>query len=250
MKKTLSSILHKLGLSHGVRHQILHSNPFKDKRRIFSERGMSPKIILDIGAFDGRTAVIYNKYFPHAKIYAFEPFPESFERLRELQTTKPNIKPIMMAVDEICGKKRLFVNDSTQTNSFYPSSSIGNSEISSLRSKKILEVDTTSLDSFVKEQKAESVDILKIDVQGAEMPILYGSKNLLQDGLIAMIYAEVLFAPLYEVLYPPPLIFSYLYEKNYMVYGFYDMSYSKINGNLLQADVLFVHRDVFYMKDK
>ena len=38
-------------------------------------------VILDIGAFNGNTALKYKKLFPLSRIYSFEPFPESFSEL-------------------------------------------------------------------------------------------------------------------------------------------------------------------------
>ena len=59
-----------------------------------------------------------------------------------------------------------------------------------------VEVETTTLDSFCQLEKVEQIDFLQIDAQGAELPILQGSFQILQNSVLA-IHTEVSFSPLY-----------------------------------------------------
>lgn len=56
-------------------------------------------------------------------------------------------------------------------------------------------VETTSLDHFIEMNKINSVDFIKIDIQGAELDVFKGGINTLKDTVF--IVSEVEFIPLY-----------------------------------------------------
>ena len=53
-------------------------------------------------------------------------------------------------------------------------------------------VHTITLDSFVKKNKIQSIDILKIDIEGSEYELLKGAKNTLNKNKIKIILVEIL----------------------------------------------------------
>lgn len=61
---------------------------------------------------------------------------------------------------------------------------------------KTIEIKTTTLDDY-SHQKNINFDVIKIDVQGGELPILKGGIHLLQNSIIAVV-AEVEFVELYQ----------------------------------------------------
>lgn len=52
---------------------------------------------------------------------------------------------------------------------------------------KILKLKTNTLDNFCKDNKIKKIDILKIDVEGSELKVLEGSKNILHKTNIIQI---------------------------------------------------------------
>jgi hypothetical protein len=68
-----------------------------------------------------------------------------------------------------------------------------NLEVAMLKSSAI--VDTVSLDFFVDNNDIETVDFIKIDIQGAELDVFIGGIRTLQD--VTVIVSEVEFIPLY-----------------------------------------------------
>jgi FkbM family methyltransferase len=60
---------------------------------------------------------------------------------------------------------------------------------------KVIEIPTTSLDTWADANNIKGVDFIKLDVQGAELDILKGGRKLLQN--ILGIETEVEFVPLY-----------------------------------------------------
>ena len=57
---------------------------------------------------------------------------------------------------------------------------------------KKYKVKTMTLDNFVKKKKINSIDILKIDIEGSEYELLKGAKNTLKRNKIKIILVEII----------------------------------------------------------
>lgn len=122
----------------------------------------NPKVIVDLGANVGDTAIFYSILFPEAKIFAVEPNPQVYAKLEENTKDFPNIRICKYAVSDKTGKIDLYFGDS------HLGSSIKQRE----QNKNSIEVDVYSLEDFyikgnIKEI-SEKIDILKFDIEGAE----------------------------------------------------------------------------------
>ena len=58
------------------------------------------------------------------------------------------------------------------------------------------EITLVSLDGWASEAGVEAIDIMKLDVQGAELEVLKGARGLL--GGVRLIELEVAFNPIYK----------------------------------------------------
>jgi FkbM family methyltransferase len=125
----------------------------------------NPKIILDIGANIGDTAIFYSILFPGAQIFAIEPNPSVHERLGLNTAQFPNIKICKCAVADTTGKIDLFVGGSH----------LGSSIKAREQNTQSISVDVFSLEDFCKMQNLSKVDILKFDIEGAEENLLKSS---------------------------------------------------------------------------
>ncbi len=118
-----------------------------------------PDIIIDAGANIGLASVLYAIQFPSAKIYAIEPAPDNFELLQLNLEKYPNIHPINCAIMDSDGKGTLVD---------YTGSTLGYQvEIS----KKQGTVQCYSLDTICKKFGIDHINLLKMDVEGAEASI-------------------------------------------------------------------------------
>jgi len=104
--------------------------------------------IFDIGAYIGEVASKYAGIFPNAHIYAFEPFPESFEKLTS-KSKNTLIKPYNCAVSDNVGSTKLYVNADPSCNSFFPRPT-DSKRYYSEEAKNIghIEVSNTTVDHF------------------------------------------------------------------------------------------------------
>jgi len=148
----------------------------------------NPKIILEIGSRDAIQSIEFSKLFPKAKIYAFECYPPCIRTCIKNTKSFKNIEIIQKAIfnknDEI---------------SFYPlSKNIGSgsvlkvnddSPIHYLSPIKKITVEATRIDTWAKEKGIKKIDLVWIDLQGAEYEAFEGMGEYLQN--IQAIYTEV-----------------------------------------------------------
>ncbi len=154
-----------------------------------------PKVIVDLGANVGDTAIFYSILFPEAKIFSVEPNPAVWEKLEKNTEKFPNIKICKYAVSDKTGKIDLYFGDSH----------LGSSIKSREQNKNSVEVEVYSLEDFYKKENlekiSEKIDILKFDIEGAE-EFLLGSaflkKNVLQ--IAGEIHDDLTSVPMLEKL--------------------------------------------------
>lgn len=129
--------------------------------------------IIDIGAHIGvYTVLVAEKVGETGKIIAIEPEPRNYEQL--LKNIKinnfRNIIPLNIALFNHEGYEKLFLSSFSSSHSLSPKKDT----ISSI------EVPVKTLDNLLKELNFNTVDIIKIDTEGAEIPILKGAEKTLK----------------------------------------------------------------------
>ncbi len=241
----IKKLIKKLLLSQG--YEIRKQSYYKEKDAFDYQKMLLEKFkgidqvqtIFDVGAYDGQTALHYASLFPKAQVYAFEPFPESFQQASELTKQEARIKPYPMAVSSSEGKALLNVNEFAPTNSLLASNKIGNNVDNLTQTKRTEEVNTISLDTFCTNENVTFIDILKMDIQGGELEALKGATKLLEAQKIGIIYTEVEFVSIYK---DQPLfsdIELYLRQFGYRLYRIMNM-HADEQGQLLWADAIFL----------
>ncbi len=135
----------------------------------------SNSVCIDIGANIGYFTILMAKTAISGRVYAFEPIPLNASLLRasvELNELD-NVEIIESAVGATDGQTTL----SQSTDGAY--SSIRNTARKAV--ERLIHVPITTLDTFVRERSLYSIDVLKVDVEGAEGLVLMGSQELLRD---------------------------------------------------------------------
>ena len=196
-------------------------------------------VIFDVGAHLGVTYTKYRKFFPRAEIHLVEPFAASAERLRSQTKNDPCSYLHQIALSNHDGERTLHVNAASSTNSL---SSLRMSASSTWNSNKLkqvgkITVDVLTLDRLCKEIDIKFIDILKIDVQGAELSVLQGAKNLLENQRIGLLQFEFIVVDTYENQDPFSEYLALLESYNYQLIDIYQPL--RRNGQLLQFDLLF-----------
>jgi FkbM family methyltransferase len=153
-------------------------------------------VVLDCGANVGQMATGLRRLYPDAEIYAFEPVRSVFQELkRESATIK--VHPVCAAVADSCGKATIHLTTSHEANSLLDYQE-GNPCAQWTWVVGTETVDTITLDEWCAQAgvKPDRVDVIKLDVQGAELRALYGARKLLRS--VKAILLEVSFVPIYK----------------------------------------------------
>lgn len=126
---------------------------------------------LDIGANRGDWATAFLKVFPHSKVICFEPDPLSKQYFQVLLDRFPSLELHNIALAERNGNTILYTRDEVWG---------GASIVSRARSgfNRKINVELVTLDSFM-DSRELFPDVIKIDVEGAEMLVLQGGINTL-----------------------------------------------------------------------
>jgi len=197
-------------------------------------------VIFDIGANVGSTCLRYKQLFPSSKLHAFEPFPATLEQLRNRLADIDGVQVHPFGLTDVSGSRSFYANASHGTNSLLGTAS----GVDDVWGKGLLETQETfklpfrTIDEFVEENGIPRIDLLKLDIQGAELMALQGATRMLQEKRIGLIYTEILVAPSYEAQPHPHQLLKLLYEHGFRLHNLYNLN-SK-GGQLRQMDAIFV----------
>lgn len=185
-------------------------------------------LAFDVGANFGQTVVKLRKVFPSAKIVSFEPIPATFPKLLATAGDDPNVECVMSAVGDFEGEAQITTTgQGTLHTHLQPEA-------------PTVTVKVLTVDGFCAARGIQHIDLLKIDTEGFEMPVLRGAKRMLESGAVSMVLAECEFTP--NATEPHGDFFeiaAYLMPLGYRVAAFYC---GGVDGNGWRwGDALFMH---------
>jgi FkbM family methyltransferase len=126
--------------------------------------------VADCGSFDGKTSIDFaRRVGPAGKVFAFEPSPENRKRIRRNLKSQNvgNVKIVAKAVSAEVGSVRFSAGDA------------GSSRISENESD--IEVPTVSLDHFIRKSGGLRLDVVSLDIEGAEPEALRGARRVIRE---------------------------------------------------------------------
>lgn len=152
------------------------------------ERILKPGMVfLDVGAHAGYFSLLAARQVgPHGSVFAFEPAPTNFELLQRniaLNGYK-NISAFPIAGAENSARMKLSLD--AKGNDRH--SLVLVEEPGSMQNT--VEVDTISIDDFLERSDVNTVDLMKIDAEGAECAILRGLRRSLTEGKVRRLVFE------------------------------------------------------------
>lgn len=149
--------------------------------------GQSP-IIFDVGAHVGEYSNRIMKLTPRARVYAFEPHPKTFARLR-----RDAVEHGYTALNVGCGDRRgsLSLYDYSDDDGS-PHASLYREVIEALHRGRAVEhrVELIVLDDFIAEHGISKVNLVKIDTEGYELKVLEGLRRAIAHDMIDAIQFE------------------------------------------------------------
>jgi FkbM family methyltransferase len=212
-------------------------NPFLEMRRLV--QAANP-IIFDVGAHHGHISLNYRRLFPTATVYAFEPFPESYAILKKNTSADPMIKAFNFGFSDVAGPKLFSSNTSSATNSLFESDDRGTGIWGEglLETSRRITANFVTIDRFIAEGNIPTIDILKLDVQGAEYLVLKGAEQSIAASRIGLVYSEIITQPTYKNQKQLHEMLGIFHHYGFELHNIFELSTTK-DGRLRQIDAIF-----------
>jgi FkbM family methyltransferase len=144
-------------------------------------------VFIDIGANIGYFSIIASKRVAsNGKVYSFEPTDKTYERLRQslILNNCNNVHTYQVALSDKCEQREF----TTSTDGFDAYNSLGSPSQGASFSKDI--VQTQTFDFFQKEHNIPTPTLIKIDVEGWEIPVIEGMKETLEKANAPFLIVE------------------------------------------------------------
>src|SRR5882762_5614149 len=173
----------------GLLDERLLNGGFETAEIKFVERYLKPgMVVMDIGAHHGLYSLLAAKCVGGSgRVCSFEPSPRERKYLKRnlIINHCRNVTVESIALGSGAGRTELFVveGDKDCCNSLRPPSE-------QVRSQKV-PVEIQALDEYLKNERIDKVDFIKLDVEGGELEVLRGAGQLLRSPDRPVILAEV-----------------------------------------------------------
>jgi len=177
-------------------------------------------IVLDIGANMGQYACRLNKILDNGTIYSFEPFMTNYDALVKMKKILKlkHVEPFHFALSDKKGKTKLLIPVVDNSLVVGTQAVLSEYQTDNFENVNYIEeyVETITIDDFVDDHHLTCVEFIKIDTEGAEIPILEGGQETIRQ-----------FLPVLSVeTHPENKGLDFLYNMGYL-------PYILINGNLV-----------------
>lgn len=204
---------------------------FRDRLAGDDLRELCPnaRLVIDAGAGDGEFVRRAREIWPTARIHSFEPSSRFNQRLKQVDERHEVHR---VALGDSKGEVTLNLTHGPESNSllgFLPDGPL-------CKVHQVIGTERVQQDRL-DNRVSERVDVLKMDVQGAELNVLDGSERILRECR-PIIYTEVAFQQQYE---GQPLIAdvdAYLEQRGYRRLYLYSSPMPDIWG-----DAIYVHEE-------
>jgi len=207
------------------------------------------KTIFEFGSRYGEDTSEFAKKYSQAKIFAFECNPNTLAVCREKLSKYKNVILTEKAVTEEDKIVPFYAIDKDKTKTSWFDGNQGASSLLIASGKykveeyvqKMCRVEGISLFTFMQKNNIPTIDLLWMDIQGAELMALKGLKEKISD--VKIIHLEVEFLEVYQNQSLFEEVKIYLTNRNFSFVGF-------SNKGEYSADAIFVNNDLINKKNK
>ena len=194
-----------------------------------------PETIIDIGSNKGQFILLMEQIFPNKIVYSFEPIIEMINKQKKFFKYKKNITFHNLALgSSICSKEFLITSRMDSSSFLKVASNTNKSKNYSVIEKRDIKVST--LDEILLNEIFLYPLLIKMDVQGYELEVLKGAKNLLKKTDYLLL--EVSENEMYQNQPTEKIIIEYLKDLNFEIFKANNWLSIK-NTNFKQRDILF-----------
>jgi len=184
-----------------------HGYDIKTKK-IFKQILRSDSNAIDVGCHKGEILDLILKYAPHGKHFGFEPIPLLYQNLVTKYQSKSSCTISPIAASNQKGTSSFNYVVSNPSYSGIKKRSYDNAS----EKDEIITVDTNLLDNLI--PSSHKIDLIKIDVEGGEMLVLEGAKNIIKASQPVIVFEHGLGASDYYEKGPED-VYLFFSELNY-----------------------------------
>lgn len=191
-------------------------------------RGFEPRVIFDVGAFEGRFCRMARRIWPHSQIMMFEANREK-EPILTSVASQENAELKMSLLGSIDDKEVEF---------FVMERGSSVLEENSPQKRNIIKTKTSRLDTISGDLQP---DFLKLDVQGFELQVLLGAEKALQSAEAVMMEVSLI-----EINKGAPLFaetVGFMANRGFEVADIMEIHRRPLDKATNQVDLFFVKSD-------
>jgi FkbM family methyltransferase len=139
-------------------------------------------VIFDVGANVGNWTSELLKAVPGVRnVVMFEPQPSCWPALEKIRSDRVTFE--QRAVSDTCGTLTLWANRNPEISSLYEEAGGG-------PNSRPVTVETTTIDDFIAACGFDTVDYIKIDVEGHELAVIKGARRSLEQRIVKALSFE------------------------------------------------------------
>lgn len=196
------------------------------------DAGFDARVIVDVGAYVGKFAQMVQTVWPASRVIMFEPQPDKQAGLEALVRSNPHIALRQAVLGATTGEDIEFrLHESASSMKQFRS----DPGVPSLKLK------TIALDEALQGTPFEKPDLVKIDVQGAEMEVIAGGQRTIDAAQAVILELSVVEeysgAPLFHEM------INFMGQRGFRVYDICTIWRNSINKSMIEADVIFARPD-------
>ena len=162
------------------------------------------KTILDVGARDLTESIVLSEKYPNSKVISFECNPQTLPICRENSKNHLNIELIDKAVNDYNGTCKFYPINPSKTETTWEDGNPGASSLFIANGtypfekyvQDEIEVECVRIDTTLQERNIDKVDIIWMDLQGAELIALKSLGDILKN--VSIICTETEMNPMYR----------------------------------------------------
>lgn len=180
--KIVNLLLSSQGFGSGAR--VESSGEIEAVARLFNHRVNERLTIFDVGANRGEYCKRILNTFPNCTIFAFEPSPTTFSLLEKNLEDEPRVKVFDFGLGENMEQRSLY-----KESQYAKIGSLTKLNVSDDRYTENVSIRT--IDQVAEDLQLNSIDLLKIDVEGHEFEVMRGGTGIIEMNKVKLIQFEL-----------------------------------------------------------
>lgn len=198
----------------------------------------NPRSAIDVGASNGLWTLPFLETFPETRMLMVDPLEEHKPKLEEITQKYPKVS-----------YRQALLGDSDQTVSFYElgykSSLFGNAKGDGFG--QVHQQQMTTLDKIIEELSFPAPELVKLDVEGAELRVLKGALKALKSAEI--VEMEVNMLPFKKDLPLLDDMVAFMAANGFRVFDCFGIFGRPLDGMPVQGECLFIRKDSRLISD-